>query len=83
MIAEHKDALWEQLLVMRHALETRAEATTQDAQPVSVDQPIGRLTRMDAMQQQQMALGQQQWIKGKLQQGVDRYQNWPAAVETI
>lgn len=31
------------------------DATSGDAKPVDLDQPIGRLSRMDAMQQQQMA----------------------------
>jgi len=35
---------------------------------VSLDQPIGRLTRMDAIQQQHMALGQQQRIAQERQQ---------------
>lgn len=35
---------------------------------MSLDQPIGRLTRMDAIQQQQMALGRQQRVEGELQQ---------------
>lgn len=49
-------------LELGHALrELRAhlaqllEATSEDTKPVDLDQPIGRLSRMDAMQQQQMA----------------------------
>ncbi|NOY90219.1 MAG: hypothetical protein GXP55_03340 [Deltaproteobacteria bacterium] len=31
------------------------ESTREDSKPVDLDQPIGRLSRMDAMQQQSMA----------------------------
>lgn len=60
--------LQKQLLAMRLALKQRADASVEDTQPVSLDEPIGRLTRMDAMQQQQMALGQQLRIGQELQQ---------------
>ncbi len=38
------------------------------AQPVGLDLPIGRLSRMDALQQQQMAAGQQRRLEQELQQ---------------
>ena len=60
--------LRQQLMSRRLALEARSQASTQDTQPVSLDQPIGRLTRMDAIQQQQMALGRQLRVEGELQQ---------------
>jgi DnaK suppressor protein len=59
--------LRQQLWAMRVALKQRAEASVAEARPVSLDQPIGRLTRMDAMQQQQVALGQQQRMGQELQ----------------
>ncbi len=68
LTAEQKEALRKQLLGIREALENRSQANAEDAQPVSLDQPIGRLTRMDAMQQQQMALSQQQRVAQELQQ---------------
>jgi DnaK suppressor protein len=64
---QQRDELRRRLLAMRLALEDRSHAATEDTQPVSLDQPIGRLTRMDAIQQQQMALGQQQRVVGELQ----------------
>lgn len=48
---------------MRMALKERSDAAAEETRPVSLEQPIGRLTRMDAIQQQQMALGQQQRIE--------------------
>lgn len=65
---QQQDDLRQQLLAMRVALKQRSNASVEETRPVSLDQPIGRLTRMDAMQQQQMALGQQQRIGQKLQQ---------------
>lgn len=65
---EQRAALQQQLMAMRLALTQRSDAAVEDTRPVSLDQPIGRLTRMDAMQQQQMAIGQQQRIGQELQQ---------------
>ncbi len=65
---QQRDELRQQLLASRLSLEERSQTAAQDTQPVSLDQPIGRLTRMDAIQQQQMALGQQQRVEGELQQ---------------
>ena len=47
----------------RLLLELRAQA-----QPIGLDLPIGRLSRMDALQQQQMAAGQQRRLEQELQQ---------------
>jgi DnaK suppressor protein len=68
LTAEQRNEFQQQLLAMRRALEARSESAAQDREPVSLDQPIGRLTRMDAIQQQQMALGQQQRVEQELRQ---------------
>jgi len=47
--------LGDSLQSLRSELETRLAAPDDDTKPVSLDLPIGRLTRMDAMQQQSMA----------------------------
>jgi len=65
---DQKETLRQQLLAMRVALEERMRLAAQETQPVSLDQPIGRLTRMDAIQQQQMALGQLQRVEQERQQ---------------
>jgi DnaK suppressor protein len=43
------------LLELKSELDALLVATEADVQPVDLDTPIGRLSRMDAMQQQQMA----------------------------
>ncbi len=42
------------LLALRNELLQLLEDSSDGAQPVSLDEPIGRLSRMDAMQQQSM-----------------------------
>lgn len=43
------------LTELKASLQEQLRAVTEGARPVSLDAPIGRLSRMDAMQQQQMA----------------------------
>ena len=42
------------LLALRGELERLLDATREGTKPVDLDEPIGRLTRMDAIQQQSM-----------------------------
>lgn len=46
--------LHQTLLDLRMELQQLLENSSDGAQPVSLDEPIGRLSRMDAMQQQSM-----------------------------
>jgi DnaK suppressor protein len=46
--------LHQDLLGLRKELQELLENSSAGAQPVSLDEPIGRLSRMDAMQQQSM-----------------------------
>ena len=51
-------------------LEARMKISGDQAQPVQLDEPIGRLSRMDAIQMQQMALAglsreQQQLVRAR------------------
>lgn len=46
--------LHQALLTLRTKLQQLLENSNDAAQPVSLDEPIGRLSRMDAMQQQSM-----------------------------
>ncbi len=39
---------------VRREIEAQLDASREDVKPVDLDEPIGRLTRMDAMQQQNM-----------------------------
>jgi DnaK suppressor protein len=67
-----KCRLEEMLAELRSAVETKSDATA----PVQLDTSIGRLSRMDAIQSQQIALG----LKARQQQALLRAQN---ALEAI
>ena len=54
--AEEKGAIGEQLEELRTDLTERITQLEESSKPVSLDDPIGRLSRMDAIQGQQMAL---------------------------
>lgn len=64
MLSDNELRYFEELLKKRE-LETleQLNSSADSAQPVSMDNSIGRLTRMDAIQQQQMALH----TKGRLE----------------
>ena len=51
-ISELKEAL----LALRGELNRLLDATREGTRPVDLDEPIGRLTRMDAIQQQTMTM---------------------------
>ena len=57
-----------QLAAMRATLESRLQDLHREAQPVSLELAVGRLTRMDMIQQQRMAAGQQQRLETELRQ---------------
>ncbi len=52
--AQH-DELRLKLLILQDELTTLLDVSADSVQPVSLDQPIGRLSRMDAIQLQHMA----------------------------
>ncbi len=49
------EELYADLLTLREGSRLLLENSTEGAKPVGLDQPIGRLSRMDAMQQQSMS----------------------------
>ena len=51
---QQREELHQELLDLRHELKKLLEDSSDGARPVSLDEPIGRLSRMDAMQQQSM-----------------------------
>jgi DnaK suppressor protein len=51
---QQQTELHQALLDLRMELQQLLENSSDGAQPVSLDEPIGRLSRMDAMQQQSM-----------------------------
>ena len=66
---------------LRTDLEQLLRSTRESTQPVNLDEPIGRLTRMDAIQQQKVAAANRRTHDIRLQQvkqalaamGSDRY----------
>jgi RNA polymerase-binding transcription factor len=55
LTAAQEQELNADLLSLRSELEQLLEASQQSSKAVDLDQPIGRLSRMDALQQQAMA----------------------------
>ncbi len=53
---------------IRLEIEAQLDASCEDAKPVDLDQPIGRLTRMDAMQQQNMTKAGRRSLEARLKQ---------------
>ena len=56
------------LLTLSDELRSLLVATVEAASPVDLDQPIGRLSRMDAMQQQQMVEAQRRRAELRIKQ---------------
>lgn len=54
LIPQEREELHQSLSSLRDELQQLLENSNDGAQPVSLDEPIGRLSRMDAMQQQSM-----------------------------
>jgi DnaK suppressor protein len=60
--------LREDLLALRRRLEQVLAATKEHAQPVDLELPIGRVSRIDAIQQQSMAQASRRNTETRLQQ---------------
>ena len=56
------------LLQLRKTLDDVLSVSAEGARPVSLDQPIGRLSRMDALQQQSMTQANRRNHRRRLQQ---------------
>ena len=54
LTSEQFEELHQDLLALREKLDAQLKSSEAGAKPVDLDQPIGRLSRMDAMQQQSM-----------------------------
>lgn len=54
--ADETDARRRALVKLRDELTRLIEAATEGAKPVDLDEPIGRISRVDAMQQQKMVV---------------------------
>ena len=66
--AEQSAALHTALRTLQGELRAELERDSDSADTVDLDQPIGRLSRMDAIQQQRMAQAQRQRIRIRLGQ---------------
>lgn len=61
-----RDELIQELTRLREELQKLLEDSNDGAQPVSLDEPIGRLSRMDAMQQQSMVQANRRTARTRL-----------------
>ncbi len=64
---EQRGELWADLRQLQKELRDLEDATREGSQPVDLDEPIGRLSRMDAMQQQAMSAANRRRNKLRLQ----------------
>lgn len=72
-----KEELRNELLVLRDELQKLLEDSSEGAQPVSLEEPIGRLSRMDALQQQSMVKANRRTAQTRLtriETALGRYQ---------
>ncbi len=65
---QQTEQLQKKLLQLRDELKALLENTEEGAKPVDLGQPIGRLSRMDALQQQSMAKASRRSHQIRLQQ---------------
>ena len=75
---EPTEELFRILCQTKDELNTFISDTTQSTKPVDLDEPIGRVSRGDALQQQQMALANLRKAKQRLEsieRAITRYQN--------
>lgn len=76
--AQQRQELHRVLLELRDELEKLLADSNDGAQPVSLDEPIGRLSRMDAMQQQSMLQANRRTAQTRLarvETALRRYEN--------
>ncbi|MDH3999196.1 MAG: TraR/DksA C4-type zinc finger protein [Desulfuromonadales bacterium] len=66
LTAKQLEELHQALLTLREELQQMLQNSSDGAQPVSLDEPIGRLSRMDAMQQQSMVQANRRTAKVRL-----------------
>ncbi len=63
---QQKSELEDALATLKKELEQSIEEASEQVKPVSLDNPIGRVTRIDAMQQQKMAEASRSLNRAKL-----------------
>lgn len=68
LTSEQISGLQQDLLQLEQELKNLLLTSTESSRPVELDQPIGRLSRMDALQQQHMAKANRQGHEQRLLQ---------------
>jgi len=68
LVPEQAEELNADLACLHEQLRRLVEASSDGARPVDLDQPIGRLSRMDAMQQQSMVQANRRAAQQRLRQ---------------
>jgi DnaK suppressor protein len=66
--SEQVEAARDRLEALRDELEQMLDMSESGSKPVSLDEPIGRLSRMDAMQQQELVKANRRQHEVRLQQ---------------
>lgn len=67
LTAAQETELHQLLIALKAETEELIQSSAASSQPVDLDQPIGRLSRMDALQQQAMAKASSDGLKKRLQ----------------
>ncbi len=78
LTAEQLSEQHQALLKLRKEMQKQLEDSSDGAKPVSLDEPIGRLSRMDAMQQQSMVQANRRTARTRLtriEAALRRYDN--------
>jgi len=78
LTAQQRHELHQELLKLGEELQKLLADSNDGARPVSLDQPIGRLSRMDAMQQQSMVHANRRTAQTRLarvETALRRYEN--------
>jgi DnaK suppressor protein len=68
LTAAQCDALHGRLVELRRELKELLETSASGAAPVDLDEPIGRISRIDAIQQQSMVRSNRESMQRRLQQ---------------
>lgn len=67
MTPDRIEELRARLVALRSSLQEELAGSSESARPVDLGQPIGRLTRVDALQQQHMAMARRDRIRKRMQ----------------
>lgn len=66
LTSQQQDELHRLLVTLQSELQELLTSTTDSSRPVDLEQPIGRLSRVDALQQQHMAIASRDAVEQRL-----------------